>query len=506
MPKARMWVPILITVALFAGLSLTFGLMRREEVKANWSKYRGDLLYMFAAPLFKPDDDRRSRFEFATDNFREVVKSNMTKMFGVLLAPLFQILKLLMNATGQSLQGIFNTRSILAKMWNKFNEMIDIFMRRFYEMFHRLRVTFVGLNHAMSKAMGAAVGAIYSGLSLIQAIFSTMDLVITVCIGIALSLVPLMFFTPWAILPFLGLIIPTIIFADQAGYQGDLDFLIDVFCFDADTQVLTLDGVQAIKDIKIGTKLANGQGVVTGCMEFNVYTADLYELHGVKVTGSHIVYSDAGKPMFVYEHPDARKLPTTPTTLYSLTTSSRRIPVQSTYGTMLFADWEELADDDEQLKQWNTHVFQALNGRKPVTQTPSSYNSEAVFHPNTHVKMADHSYQQIQSIRPGDRVCDATGQPTRVRGIVSMSTSEVEATVDGKYSAGVWIRGHDGIWSQPVAHTPSPSNQQWLSLITDAGTFIVDGVGLVRDFTDVGSEHIHQTYDWVLGKLMPTKE
>jgi hypothetical protein len=506
MPKARMWVPILITVALFAGLSLTFGLMRREEIKGNWSQYRGDLLYMFAAPLFKPDDDKRSRFEFATDNFREVVKSNMTKLFGILLAPLFQIFKLLMNATGQSLQGIFNTRSILSKMWNKFNEMIDIFMRRFYEMFHRLRVTFVGLNHAMSKAMGAAVGSIYSGLSLMSAIFSTMDLVVTVCMGIALSLIPVMLFTPWAILPFLGLIVPTIMFAKNSGYQGDLDFLIDVFCFEAETPVQTIKGTHPIKEIAIGTQLANGAGTVTGRMEFNVHTADMYELHGVKVTGSHIVYSDAGKPMFVYEHPAARKLPASVVTLYSLTTSSRRIPVQSNKGTLMFADWEELAADDDQLKQWNTHVFQALNGRKPMVQTPSSYNSEAVFHPNTQVKMADHSYQPIQSIRPGDRVCGAAGQPTRVRGIVAMSTSEVCAAVNGKYSAGVWIHDHDGVWSQPVAHTPPPPNQQWVSLVTDAGMFIVDGVGPVRDFTDVGSEHIHQTYDWVLGKLMPSKE
>ena len=501
-----MWVPILITVALFAGLSLTFGLMRREEIKGNWSKYRGDLLYMFAAPLFKPDDDKRSRFEFATDNFSEVVKSYMTKMFAVFLAPLFQIFKLLTNAAGQSLQGIFNTRSILSKMWNKFNDMIDIFMRRFYEVFHRLRVTFMGLNHAMSKAMASAVSAIYAGLSLIKAIFSTMDLVITVCMGIALSLVPLMFFTPWVILPFLGIIIPTIMFADQAGYQGDLDFLVDVFCFDADTQILTPDGPQSIKNIKIGTQLANGNGTVTGWMEFHVPTADLYELHGVKVTGSHVVYNADGKPMFVYEHPEARKLSPTTTTLYSLTTSSRRIPVQANNGTLMFADWEELADDDEQLKQWNTHVFQALNGCKPIVQSPAAYKSEAVFHPDVKVKMADHSYQTIRSIRPGDRVCDATGHPTRVRGTVSMSTSEVEATVDGKYSAGVWIH-RDGVWSQPMhAVGNTPSNQVWHSLVTDSGTFIVDSVGSVRDFTDVGSEHIHQTYDWVLGKLMPTKE
>ncbi len=501
-PKARMWVPILITVALFAGLSLTFGLMRREEIKSNWSQYRGDLLYMFAAPLFKPDDDKRSRFEFATDNFREVVKSNMTKLFGILLAPVFQIFKLLMNATGQSLQGIFNTRSILSKMWNKFNEMIDIFMRRFYEMFHRLRVTFVGLNHAMSKAMGAAVGSIYSGLSLMNAIFSTMDLVITVCMGIALSLVPVMLFTPWAILPFLGIIVPTIMFAKDSGYKGDLDFLIDVFCFDGNTVVLTAKGPQPIKDVAIGTELAHGKGTVTGRMEFSVHTADLYELQGVKVTGSHIVFDAAGKPMFVYEHPAARKLPPAIVTLYSLTTSSRRIPIQSATGHLMFADWEELADDDTQLKEWNAHVFQALNGFKPASQSSVAYNSEAVFHPNQKVKMADHTYESLRNIRPGDRVCDAVGQPTRVRGIVSMSTSEVTATVEGKFSAGVWIRGRDGIWAQPTATTtPSPKNQQWLSLVTDAGTFIVDGVGAVRDFTDVGSEHIHQTYDWVLRKL-----
>ena len=502
-----MWVPILITVALFAGLSLTFGLTRREEIKGNWSKYRGDLLYMFAAPLFKPDDDKRSRFEFAADNFREVVKSNMTKMFGVLLAPLFTIFKLLMNATGQSLQGIFNTRSILAKMWNKFNEMIDIFMRRFYEMFHRLRVTFVQLNHAMSKAMGAAVGAIYSGLNLITAMRNTVDLVITVILGISFAFLPLYFLTPWVIIPHMALVIPTFMFADQVGYEGGFDFVLDIFCFDGDTQIFTANGQQAIKDIKIGTPLANDAGKVTGFMEFDAPSADLYELRGVKVTGSHIVYADDGKPMFVYEHPAARKLSPAAVKLYSLCTSSRRIPVQSNNGLLMFADWEELADDDDQLKQWNTHVYQALNGHKPVKQAPVAYKSEAVYHPAAQVKMADNTWQPIKTLRPGDRVCDAAGQPTRVQGIVYMSTDEVEGTAfEGIVSAGCWIRGHDGFWSQPTATGSKPAVGNWLSLITDSGTFIVEGVGVVRDFTDVGSEHIHQTYDWVLGKLMPTKE
>ena len=304
----------------------------------------------------------------------------------------------------------------------------------------------------------------------------------------------------------MALVIPTFMFADQVGYEGGFDFVLKIFCFDGDTQVLTANGPQTIKEIKIGTPLAHDAGKVTGFMKFDVPTADLYDLHGVKVSGSHIVYND-GIPMFVYEHPAARKLPPAAVKLYSLCTSSRRIPVQSTNGTILFADWEELADDDDQLKQWNTHVYQALNGHKPVKQSPVAYKSEAVLHPSVHVKMADNTWQPIKTLRPGDHVCDAAGQPTRVRGIVEMTANEVEATAhNGKISAGCWIRGADGFWSQPTATAGAPASGIWLSLVTDAGTFVVEGVGVVRDFTDVGSEHIHQTYDWVLGKLMPTKE
>ena len=114
-----MWTFIAITVALFLGLVFIQASVNKTEIMANWPKYKSDPFYMFAAPLFKPDDDPRSRIQFATDNFRDAITELLNKIFAVLLQPLFQIFKILTDAITQNLTSLFNIKALLDNMWKK---------------------------------------------------------------------------------------------------------------------------------------------------------------------------------------------------------------------------------------------------------------------------------------------------------------------------------------------------------------------------------------------------
>lgn len=497
---------LVLTAGLFFSLVFMRAYMNLKEVSDNWSKYKSDPIYMFAAFMFKPDDDPRSRAQFAADTFIDNIMDNINKMFQVFLQPVMNIFRLFTTSLNQSAQGLFNIRMIFGKMFKAFNEMTDVFMRRFNSVFHELRVTFVKLNSSMGKTFGVATSSVYAALSTIRAMMSVFDLMINICIAILIILAVFMIFLPFLLIPFIFLILMVTQIIDRSGQKGQLTGLADVFCFTNDTRIATQNGPVLIPQIRLGDVLADGQRV-TGVFEFHQPAKDIYTLRGVKVSASHIVYDDQGKPCHVCDHPDA-KLYTEPVSrVYCLMTSNRRIPVISDTGILQFADWEELDDEDDGLESWNSEVYQILNGKSNVKK-PSAENlhSESCFSAETAITTIL-GLLPISNISPGMYVNDGHGNMTRVTGVVRISGSEV--TGYRRYhsrmtmSAGAWVLEED-TWKQPsrIAQSSTLDQEQiWYSLFTQSGTFLVCNEYVVRDFTDVGSDKIHMTYGMVLDEL-----
>ena len=501
------------TVALFFGLVFTLAYANREEISKNWSKYRYDPLYIFAAPLFKPSDDPRSRTQFGVDNFKDGVNQNINNVFLKFLQPVFGVFKIFMDAMNQTLGGLFNIRMLVGKYWNAFNRMTDVFMRRFNSTFHAFRMTFLKLNHSFQKVMGLATSAVYTGLSTISTMTSFLDLMMKVIICILVILVVmviLLFFVLW---PFIPVILSVVAIISATAMGGAVGGMSSSFCFERSTRIQMADGsTKPIEDLRNGDLLANG-AVVQGTMAFKTATEDLYNLHGVHVSGSHIVYQD-GEPCFVNIHPDAAPMPpTSGSMLYCLITSTHRIPVVTAGGAVLeFADWEEISSDDD-LEQWHTQVFTTLNGgTAPATKpTADILHSEAVVSGRTKI-WTTLGPVEIRGIHPGDVVLDANGKPTVVKGVVCVDETQVHkaAHLGGEawISAAAWTSYDAKTWNHPEHPEPACGIHEWYSLFTESGTFRLCEVGAlglhVRDFTDIGPERIQETYDWVLESLEAT--
>jgi len=493
-----------LTIALFAGLSFFSAYMKREEVMANWSKYKGDPLYMFAAPMFKPDDDPRSRTKFAMDNFFDVIQGMVTNVFSIFLQPVFKIFQLFNDAVVQSLSGLFNIRMLLGNMWKKWNSASDVFMRRFYSVFHQLRVTFIKLFSSMEKSFGVAVSSIYMGLSTINTVLSFIDLmfkVILIILAILVIMVIFLFFVLWPVIPLIVAAVSVLVVAGVGAAAG----MSDSFCFAEDTPVMTSAGPVPIQSIVMEQELEGG-ATVKGILAFDTNTDDLYELWGIKVSGTHIVYMD--KPVHVRDHPDARKLPPIHTRLYCLITSDRKIPIHTSAGIVLFADWEEL-DDEASLQKWHKEVFEMLNPDTPyVPPTEEAIDSEAVVSPRTRI-VTPIGPAEIRGIRPGSLVLDAQGRQTRVTGVVRVAKSEIKQATrlseTAYVAAGAWLKT-SSTWSQPV-DLEEHEEEQWYSLFTESGSFQLCEQMIVsmRDFTDVGANKIGDTYDWVLDAVKSYK-
>ncbi len=505
-----------ITVTLFLGLVFSLALANREEISKNWNKYRYDPLYMFAAPLFKPNDDPRSRTQFGVDNFKDGVNQNINNVFLKFLQPVFGVFKIFMDAMNQTLGGLFNIRMLVGKYWNAFNRMIDVFMRRFNSTFHQLRMTFTRLNHAFQRITGLATSAVYTGLSTIATMTSFLDLMMKIIIIILVVLVVmviLLFFVLW---PFIPVILSVVAIISATAMGGAVGGMASTFCFGKSTRIQTKDkdrGAVLISEIRNGDVLANG-AIVQGTMTFNTTSDDLYNVHGVVVSGSHIMYID-GEPVFVHDYEHAQPIPqTSESVLYCLITSTHRIPVvaptvtEHGAGVLEFADWEEISNDED-LKRWHTQVFETLNDCGVVPEpTADILHSEAVVSGRTKI-WTTLGPVEIRGIHPGDVVLDEHGKPTVVTGVVCVDKSQVQAAAhlggDAWISAAAWTSSDAKTWKHPDHTMCADGIHEWYSLFTESGTFRLCEVGAlglhVRDFTDIGADRIHETYDWVLDSL-----
>jgi len=500
-----MWAFIAMTFALFVGLAYVRAWANTEEIIANWPKYHNDPFFIFIAFMFKPEDDPRSRLQFMTDNFQDVVGELINSIMSVLLQPLFQSFKLMTDALVQNLQGIFNVKALLDNMWKQWNKMVDIFQRRFNGVFHRLRVTFVMLMNAMEKAYGVAASSLFAGLSTIHSMMSAFDFIIKVIITILIILVVMVILLFFVLAPFVPLIFTTIGIISATAMGAAVGGMAESFCFTRDTLIVTLNGPIRIDEIEIGQRLSTTNKVL-GILSFIPDTYDLYNLDGITVSGTHIVYHE-GKPIHVKNHPDAEKLPKTVEKLYCLVTSEHTIPIIGKFNIHVFSDWEELETKDE-LLAWYQDIYATLNGVK-ATKAPKApkapkdvvLNSEAAVAANTFIGTLS-GITRIETLRPGDTVISAEGTPTKVLGVVELDKScvcAVHVYGEARISAGSWVH-RDGIWDHPTTFE-KVEDTRWYSLFTESGTFRVEtkeGHVNLRDFSDLGEDKIDQTYGKVL--------
>lgn len=498
---------LVLTGVLFLFFMLLFGLGKRQEVMANWSKYRASPLYMLSAFLYKPPDDPRSRFQFTQDNFNEVMQSLARDAFKAGMAPLMDIFQLTGGGIVGSAAGMRSARNVMGTMMDSFDTIFSVFEKRFQATLFRLSMTFQTLQTSMARVWGIAANSIYMGMSTVSSILSTLDLIMKIVIIILVILVAIVFFLFLFMFPLIPVILTVIGIITTAGAGAAVGGMASAFCFAEGTPVVMANGsTKPIERVAIGETLADG-GKVTGTMEFQQECRNqLYSLQGIHVTGSHIVWLPEGNPAHVADHPDSVPLvlPASPR-LFCLNTTTHRIPVRpgDASDPLLFADWEELDEDTEQQMEWNRFVHTQLNPGAPWLPERAITQEEAAFHPATQVLMPMQTHIAMEHLRPGMIVLDASWQPTRVLGIVKLASTEVKS-VTGAISAAVWRqKAPRGAWEQGHTRISAPAHKgAWYSVITESGTFRLLTGEAVRDFTDVGMGAIEESYEWVLEALV----
>lgn len=498
----------MLVFGLLVGLGLVMASLERTTVMKHWETRRCDLSVMMAARFFKPDSDPRAPGEFSSDNFEFCTKSFVEKFMAVFMAPMSVVLGKEANVTSGLMDIVNNARTMASTMYSAFSSYLSTYFQKFHGSIFQMNRVIQQLRMAVQRMSAIAMSTIYMGLSLFSGMISSIQVVIRVIIiicAIMIAILILLFFILFPFIPFIiktltalvtivialtGMISPSIAADAESKKSG--------FCLAPGTRVRMFDGTQKrVEEVELHDRLEGG-GTVTNRLVLSGDDVPLFDLCGVTVSGSHLV-EHLGSWIAVEQHPNA--VPCDPLlhekVLYCFNVTSNIIPVECPRDgiTRLFRDWEEMDEKDTVAHQeWTELILRLLNGT-PSTLSPSP-SEVTMFDGEIRIETPQ-GLRAIKDISIGDHVLSVDGTSTVVLGIVS-----------GFDGTGMVYEYQHGKW---IYHRVSAFETPYMGyhLITASGTFVAFSTDaqrhLLRDFTEVGHDRIHETYAYVAHRLRLSK-
>lgn len=530
------WPFMLIVFGLLVLLGLTIASVERTSVMKNWTTRRCDLPVAFAGAFFKPESDPRSANDFAKDNFEFCMKSYVDKFITLFMGPITTLFGKQVDATNSAADSVNSMRSATQTMYTVFSGYVD-------RMFEKVKTSAFELNRiiqylrmAVGRVSAIAMSMIYSGLSLFRGMISAFQFVIRVVLiicTIMLIIIILLWFVLFPVIPLiLGTLtaIVSLVFALSMVMSQSLGAEAQSskggFCFAEGTLVgvKQADGtirLTAVGDIHVGDELDANAGRVTATIQMDGKGVELYNLNGIIVSGSHLVKGTDDKWKLVATDERAvRSINHKSPFLYCFNTTSNTIPVSSEDGSyLLFRDWEELDNEDEEGQiRWNYMILTMLNMRAntSIKDTFASWGKDLLKPAEVGVAgkrikiRTNKGFVPLSEIQVGDyHVVDRNGDAQRVLGVIRAEVEDVQYntrkdiwhTSFYEWQENAWIRG-----SSANLITKPNASIEGISLITESGEYILwDEVNhkekIVRDFTEVGYRTIHETYEFVSNRL-----
>jgi len=498
----KIWPIFILTVGLLTCIGASIAAQERTAIMKNWDTLRCNPFVMFGSPYLKPDDDPRSAGEFSSDNFRYCAKELAQKTMALALAPFMALFNEHISIgalVSQILEAIF---WLLKKLYEAFLSFIEPFLKKFQAIAYQAGIATKHLQTAFQRINAIMVSFIFVGLSAFQSMQNFIDTVINIIIiicGIMLAIIIILFFI---LFPFIPLIITVltvisaVVIGSAASAAADMK---GGFCFAPETPVRLKTGVtKPISELQVGDELEGG--TVEGVLVFDGTAVPLYNLNGIRVSGSHLVQDEQGGWRSVASDGRAVPIQERVPLLYCLNTSQRIIPVLGSTGPVQFRDWEEIEEEDEEGQRgWDTLIRSMLGMDQEATEPREHQDTFCLMSPAIHVRRQDGLCIRLEEVRIGDLVEDEKGVFTRVLGLV-------EGQVQGSSVASnrLWmsacIRKSGSKWTRGTTLRSGSDTQVGRHLITESGTFQTE-LGLFRDFTEVGYDRIQETYPFVADRL-----
>lgn len=486
---------IAVTVCFISIFLYAYANLQLEEIRTNWDERRCETLVMLLANMV-PTDPTIDPSTFAVENFQFCMGKMIDSSLSIMLQPMMSSFSGQIDATKPISNAMNNLKnaafSLLSPLLSIFGNMWGKMKNASFEIFR----VYYNIHMAMDRVFGIAAASLFAGMGLFNAIKNGMGFVLQVIIAILIILCILviyLFFIMWPVIPIIltmiGILSATVYSANVSGMSGS-------FCVGPDTLVKVAIGSdevwKKVSEIQPGDALA--EGVVEGVLKVGrPASGTCVSIENVIISKSHLVFHNGW--ISAGEHPDAKPAES-PAELYCLNTSSRTWEVKCDSNSLTLRDWEELPDSDQIDFAWDSLVSAMLNESKPLPLR--SAPGRGLLGPDTFLwTCLLGTNTPITQIKIGDYVRDGTGF-TKVLGIYR----DAEVVPKSGPNSSIWYyMPIKRIWTHVGGKIKcGPCHRGGYHLVTESGSFKI-GFGkekmLVRDFTEVGANRIHETYPFV---------
>jgi hypothetical protein len=522
------WPFMLITLCLIVSMGILISKLERTKVMNQWQTRRCELPVMTAASFFKPDEDPRSPSKFASENFSFCMKSYIDSFLALLMAPINALFSKQIGVTGSVLNILNIIRNLAQRLYSAFLEYLSGYFRKFNFAIFELSRIIQHLRMGVQRVSAIATSMIFMGITIFRGMLNAIQVVIRVVLIICVIMLIVIIILWFILFPVIPIIMATltaviaIVIALSVVLSGsianDAQDKKKGFCFSENTILSTINNntnniKTSVKDIKVGDELGNGCGRVTAVIQMVGTDVELYDINDIYVSGSHVVQGTDGFWKEVKDDIRSNKTNNKSSIIYCFNTTSNKIPVYGMNDTiLLFRDWEEIDNQDEKGQMlWNHFILTKLNEEidNIKWKMDIGQSSEVPLVSKDYLVKTINGFLPISSIRLMDKIMSISGEEQIVLGIIYGEVDEVEEK--SKWSTGLyeWI---DGVWRKTKSTMSSGQNKvNGVYLITDKGDMILwdDSTKrerVVRDFTEIGHNRIHETYSFVSNRLRITEE
>lgn len=522
------WPFILITIILLFITGLLISTLERTQVMNNWNRRRCQLPVMVAGRFFKPDDDPRTEADFAQDNFEFCMKSFVDAFLNFLMAPINFLLSKQINITNGATALLNTIRSIAQRIYNAFTSYLAGFFSKFNRAVFEMSRIVQYIRMAVQRIMAIAMSTIYMGITVFRGILNSIQAIIRVILIICAIMLAIIIILWFILFPFIPIILATlaaivaVITAFSVVLKSSLATEAESkkggFCFSEETNIWIQhpDGtnqLKSVKDIQLGDTLSFHCGKINTILHLSGKNIDLYNISGINVSGSHLVQGENKEWMEVNQDKRAKKTDKKSDIVYCFNTTSNKIPVCTMDNNVIyFRDWEEINNDDYMGQlMWNYLILHLLNKDEMNMEWKKDINRSSetpLIGKNTLIKTKN-GFVPIISIKMGDKVLNKENVENEVIGIIYGEVENVENR-DEKWTTDLY-EWKENIWRK-ANNTLYNGNKtiNGMYLITEGGEIIImeEEKGkerIVRDFTEIGYDNIHQTYSFVSSRLRTTE-
>ena len=489
-----LFIVIIICLLVCVGLMYFWIKNNIEPILADWNNQKcNPAVIPFAGWINAPSG--MSSFDFTSKNFEQCTQTILKEITEYAFLPIYYAMNIITSVFHEVSESVNSTRAMFDKVRTSMNDQGSDINSRILN----IMLPLTGMMNKVGAIFGKAQGTLISGIYTLYGGFLSMEslflyiyeLVINL-LWIIFSFIIACFAVGWLFPPTLAagmaaaaflsiLLIPLVVFVIILTSMSDVfvgagmkppPMVPKYVCFSGDTLVRTkYDGVVKMSEMYLGQELYDNS-IVTAFMKSSSIGCDIYNIDGIIVTGTHLVFEPTRGWVQSCNH--SRSIPVADFSdeyVYCIGTNSKEIRI----GEHIFMDWDEINDEELSELYWNPELSIPLP--KDFTKYDMHTYLETGLHPDTIVYLYDGSKVHLKDVKVEDKLLYGE----TVKTIVTIQSGDVECyDITGEGIKVLSATKNTEVVSldnrHPLIWTKSEPPLSCNHLITDKGGFKIPGL------------------------------